>query len=270
MALAIALLLAFTVNTASAGAKPRAATTTTSTTTATTVAPATTTTGYANTKVETFSTTGWWQTWGLSALPWRTSMVTEGTSQFLRVNFPAGSHNGASFDWLTGASDSAHIRYRIRLSSNWNSGTNGVKLPGFGKPTYDSTGACSGGCGGAPADGVTSWSARGHMNAARVPGSYIYTPERTGWAFQWNTAPALVQGRWYTIDYWVKMNTPGQRNGVLRAAVNGVVVHEWTDMNFRSVDSLHVNKAWFGFYYGGAGVPAEYMWIDIDDIVIDW
>ena len=66
------------------------------------------------------------------------------------------------------------------------------------------------------------------------------------------------------------MNTPGQSNGVLRAAVDGTVVHQWTNMNFRLVNSLHVNKAWFGFYYGGEGVPSETMWIDVDDVTIDW
>lgn len=264
MALAIALVLSSVANTAIAGAKPRS---TSSTATATAAsAPAV----YTNTKTETFSTNDWWRSWAFGSLPWRTSNVKEGTSRFLRVNFPAGSHNGASFDWLTGESDAVHIRYRIRLSSNWSSDGNGVKLPGFGQPQHADGGACLEGCGGKPADGVDSWSARGWMNGSNAPGSYVYTSERTGWSFAWTYAPTLVPGRWHTIDYWVTMNTPGQRDGVLKAAVDGVVVHNWTDMSFRSVDSLHVHKAWFGFYYGGAGVPSEYMWIDIDDITIDW
>ena len=227
----------------------------------------TTLAAFAHTKVESFTTTGWWQTWGLTTLPWHTALVTEGTNRLLRVNFPAGSHNGTSFGWLTGTSDSAHIRYRIRLSSNWKS--DGAKLPGFGTPTYNADKSCSGGCGLAPADGITSWSARGHLNGSNVPGSYLYTADRSEWAFQWNTA-AFVPGRWYTIDYWVTMNTPGQNNGVLRAAIDGVTVLNWTTMNLRKVSTLHVGKAWFDFYYGGSSVPSQNMAIDIDDVQVDW
>ncbi len=223
---------------------------------------------YANSKTEAFATAGWWKTWDLTTAPWHSSVVAEGTARFLRVSFPAGSHNGTSFDWMTGDSDSAHIQYRVRLSPNWKS--DGGKLPGFGQPTYNADGSCSGGCGLAPADGITSWTARGHINANNAPGSYLYTPGHTEWAFQWSTAPALVPGRWYTIDYWVTMNTPGLPNGVLKAAVDGVVVQQWTNMVFRLTNALHVNKAWFGFYYGGASVPAQNMYVDIDDITVEY
>lgn len=255
-ALVTALALVLGTTTVGADAKP-----------ALKAAVAASTPAYAHSRTEAFSTTGWWKTWGLTTLPWHTAVVTEGTSQFLRVNFPAGSHNGTSFDLLTGTSDSAHLQYKIRLSSNWQS--NGGKLPGFGMPTYNADNSCSGGCGLAPADGITSWSARGHINGNNVPGSYLYTADKTEWAFQWNTA-ALVPGRWYTIDYWVTMNTPGQNDGILRAAVDGVTVLNWTTMNFRKVSSLHVGKAWFDFYYGGSSVPSQNMWIDIDDVAVDY
>jgi len=222
---------------------------------------------FTNSKTESFSTPDWWKTWGVTAVPWHSSVVTEGASQFLRVNFPRGSHNGTSFEWYTGTADAAHIRYRLRLSSNWIS--DGGKLPGFGAPTYDARGDCTGACGLAPADGITSWSARGHINTTNVPGSYLYIPGHREWLVQWSHAP-LVPGRWYTIDYWVTMNTPGQNNGVLKAAVDGSFVLTLTNLNFREVDTLHVGKAWFGFYYGGRGVPSQNMWIDVDDVTVDW
>jgi len=253
LAAIVALSLVFGVTAARAGTTP------------TTPSPPATT--FANHEVESFSGNGWWSAWGLTTMPWHTTMVTEGANQFLRVNFPAGSHNGTSFDWLTGTADAAHIQYRIRLSSNWQSP--GAKLPGFGDPTYNPDGTCSGGCGLAPANGITSWSARGHLNRLNVPGSYLYTPSKTEWTFQWNTS-TFVPGRWYTIDYWVTMNTPGQSDGILSAAVNGQRVFTSTDMTFRLVDSLHVGKAWFGFYYGGTSTPMQNMWIDVDDITVDW
>lgn len=230
-------------------------------------ADAATVSPYTYTKTEGFDGPNWWRTWGLTAAPWHTSVVTEGASRFLRVGFPAGSHDGTSFKWSTGTSDTARIRYRIRLGSTWQS--SGGKLPGFGSPVYDSKNQCQGGCGLLPADGITSWSARGHINAQGVAGSYLYVPNHSEWAFQWNTA-ALVPGRWYTIDYWVTMNTPGQNNGALKAAIDGNVVLNRTDMSFRQVSTLHVGTAWFDFYYGGSSVPPTNMWIDIDEATIDW
>jgi len=222
---------------------------------------------YTYTKTETFGATGWWRTWGLTSAPWHTSLVAESGDQFLRVGFAAGSHNGTSFDLPTGTSDSARIQYRIRFSPNWQS--NGGKLPGFGSPTYDANGVCLGGCGLAPADGVTSWTGRGHFNAQNILGSYLYVAGKSEWVLPWGNVP-VVPGRWYSLEYTVKMNTPGQSDGVMTATIDGHQVFSATNLNLRSVPTLHVGKAWFGFYYGGDSVPPVNMWIDVDDITVDW
>jgi hypothetical protein len=66
------------------------------------------------------------------------------------------------------------------------------------------------------------------------------------------------------------MNTPGQNDGVLTASIDGQQLLNATNMNFRSVSTLHVGKAWFDFYYGGTAVPSQTMWVDVDDITVDW
>ena len=33
---------------------------------------------------------------------------------------------------------------------------------------------------------------------------------------------------------------------------------------------VHELQRRFGFYYGGSGVPSQNMWIDVDDIVVEW
>ena len=256
MAITISLLLGLTAVAADAkGVKTVASTST---------APAS---PYSYTKTETFSATKWWSTWQLTSAPWHTSLVTENGNQFLRVAFPAGSHNGTSFDWQTGSSDTARVQYKIRFSPNWQS--QGGKLPGFGSPAIDADGICLGGCGLAPADGITSWSGRIHYNANRVLGTYLYVPGKSEWVIQFGNV-SLVPGRWYTVDYAVTMNTPGQSNGVLTAKIDGQLLLNATNLNFRLVPTLHVGKAWFGFYYGGDAVPAQNMWIDVDDITVDW
>ena len=113
MSIALVLALSTAPGTAEAAKAPKSTAATTET-----AAPT-----FANTKVEAFATAGWWKTWGLTTAPWRTAIVTEGTERFMRVNFPAGSHNGTSFDWMTGTSDAAHLRYRVpaqqQLEHGW-------------------------------------------------------------------------------------------------------------------------------------------------------
>ena len=259
-AITAALLLGVTAVAAEAKTKRAGQVQTTTTTVAT--APS-----YLHQKTETFGTRTWWQAWGLQSAPWHTTLVTEAGNQFLRVGYAAGSHDGTAFKWKTGDADSARIRYRLRLSDNWTMPDG--KLPGFGNPTYDDNRACSGGCGLAAANGITSWSARGHLNGRNVLGSYLYTPGRSTWSIDWYGAP-IVPGRWYTIDYWVTMNTPGRADGVIHAAIDGKEVANWTDLTFRLVPTLHVGTAWFDFYYGGPQVPPQNMWIDIDDLAIDY
>ena len=230
-------------------------------------AAATSPSPYTYTKTETFGATNWWTTWGLTSKPWHTALVTESGNQFLRVGFPAGSHNGTSWKLPTGTSDAARIQYRIRFSPNWQS--QGGKIPGFGNPTVDAAGVCLGGCGLLPADGITSWSGRAHYDSALGLGTYLYVPGKSEWVIQWG-AVRLVPGQWYTVEYTVKMNTPGQNDGVMTATINGQQLMNATNLNFRSVPTLHVGNAWFDFYYGGSAVPAPTMWMDVDDITVDW
>ena len=230
-------------------------------------AAAITTSPYSFTKTETFGATQWWKTWGLTAAPWHTSLVTESGNQFLRVGFPAGSHNGTAFKLPTGTSDAARVQYRIRFSPNWQS--QGGKIPGFGNPTVDTNGVCQGGCGTLPADGITSWSGRAHYDSTLGLGTYLYVPSKSEWVIQWGGV-RLVPGQWYTIEYTVKMNTPGASDGVMTAKINGQQLLNATNLNFRLVPTLHVGNAWFDFYYGGSAVPPQTMWMDVDDITVDW
>ena len=262
-ALVVSAILALTVGAlkpvvADAKAKrPKATTITTSSAT------------YANRKVETFDTSKWWQTWGMSGRPWNTTWSSYG---FQRVNFVKGTHNGTSWMFPTGASDAVHLSYRLRLSSNFDASksASNVKLPGFGQPGFDLAGACIVACGGAAADGITGWSARGDLYKSGVPGYYVYSLLNTwGTGYRWAT-PAYQRGRWYTVDLYVRMNDVGSSNGSLVAYVDGTKVFEKNDYVFRLVDSLHVSNVWFDFVYGGSGVAPVDMWIDIDDVVMEY
>ena len=255
-----------------ASARPKAAAVTTATTT--TVAP--TSSGYTHTFTESFNSTTWYTAWGMTK-PGRADVVTEAGNNLYRVVFWQGTHGGTSFFKSTGDADAVHLRYRLRFSSNWDASKAGgdVKLPGLGRPVLDSAGVCLVACGGSPADGLTGWSARTDVYADNGPGFYVYDADMPttlpayGKGWRWFQSP-FVPDRWYTIDEYVTMNTPGQHDGVLRSFVDGVKVFEKTDFNFRNVSTLHAGNAWFDFYYGGGGLSPVTQWVDVDDILVEW
>jgi hypothetical protein len=66
-------------------------------------------------------------------------------------------------------------------------------------------------------------------------------------------AAGLVNGTWYLVELYVKMNTPGQANGISRAWINGELKYEKTNMEYRFVghDNLHVRTVWLNIHAGG-------------------
>ena len=66
-------------------------------------------------------------------------------------------------------------------------------------------------------------------------------------------AAGLVNGTWYLVELYVKMNTPGQANGISRAWINGELKYEKTNMEYRLVghDNLHVRTVWLNIHAGG-------------------
>ena len=80
-------------------------------------------------------------------------------------------------------------------------------------------------------------------------------------------AAGLVNGTWYLVELYVKMNTPGQANGISRAWINGELKYEKTNMQYRLVghDNLHVRTIWLNVHAGGEFMglcTASYVMLD--------
>lgn len=235
-----------------------------------------------------FETANWYEAWGQNDAPQNTSIVSDGTSyrgaSHLRVAVPQGEHYGSSFGFdfadQTGSEpDSAYFRYAIRLGPTWTTdGGGGGKLPGFGG-TYGVAG-----WGGRPSTGSDGWSSRGLFwqppsnaasGATRV-GFYVYHADMQGqygenWFWSGSTLGpdgVLERNQWYEIEVYVKLNTPTQKDGVLRAWADGAEVYEKTDIRFRDVDTLELERVWFDIYYGGTWTAPADMYIDFDNAVI--
>jgi len=78
----------------------------------------------------------------------------------------------------------------------------------------------------------------------------------------------LVKDRWTCLEQYVKLNTPGQKDGILRAWVDGRPAFERTDLRFRNVDRLKIERVWMNVYHGGKLPSDRDVHLYIDNVVI--
>ncbi len=80
----------------------------------------------------------------------------------------------------------------------------------------------------------------------------------------------IVSNEWIAIEIQVKMNTPGQADGILRGWKNGELAYEKTNMEYRKIghDDLHLRSFWMDHYNGGVDGPCESATIWMDQLVI--
>lgn len=225
----------------------------------------------------------WWLGWKLDQAPPRTAAIKSGKDlQFqphkgraLRIRVDEGGHYGVSLVYrfakqIGREPEEVYFRYYIRLAPDWNP-ERGGKLPGIGG-TYGRAG-----WGGRPVDGTDGWSARGlfgDQQDGKTPvGFYAYHADMPGkygenWYWERDGFDGLEKNRWYCIEQHVRMNTPGKKDGILRAWVNDKLVYEKSDVRMRHVDSLKIETVWINVYYGGSWTATNNYHLFIDDIAI--
>lgn len=230
-----------------------------------------------------FESDDWWRTWGERESPKRVDLVAN-SSQFgfepfdgraLRIRIDQGGHYGLSLAYrfskqLGWEPEAVRFSYRIRLGDDWDP-KHGGKLPGIAA-TYNRAG-----WGGRRVDGTDGWSARGlfvKRQDGKTPiGFYCYHADmkgRYGSHWQWadDGFEGLENNRWYEVEQFVRLNTPGKNDGVLRGWVDNRLVFEKTDVRFRDVDSLKIETVWVNVYYGGTAPSKTQQHLFLDDLII--
>ncbi len=199
----------------------------------------------------------------------------------LRVKIPRGEHTGmnAGFNFAeeTGKEpEEIYFRYYLRISDAWQTSHNG-KLPGI-SGTYN-----RGGWGGRPSNGENGWSARGLFRMiapdgnplqSRIPiGNYVYHADMPGtygdsrvWQRGW--LGFLEKNRWYCIEQYLRLNTPGENDGVLRGWIDGRLAYEETGWRWRDTEALKIEKIWMNVYHGGSARAPQDIYLYIDNVVI--
>lgn len=195
--------------------------------------------------------------------------VAAGTRTGLNMHFRLARHGGEP--------DELYFRYYLRLGESWDPTVTGGKLPGL-SGTYGKAG-----WGGRGASGTDGWSARGAFfrwnpkDAAfagrRGIGSYVYHAggsSKYGLPFGWNLGPTgmLEKNRWYSVEQYVRMNRPGQSDGVLRAWIDGQLALDQDDLRFRDVPDLKIESVWMNVYHGGIEDAPTDLTLFIDNLVV--
>jgi hypothetical protein len=206
-------------------------------------------------------------------------------------NIPTGQHWGSTGHWNTkthlgSEPEEMWMRYWLKFPTGFRiDPPYRGKLPGFGGLyTYNCLGNRP------STSGAPCWSARMSFspiyNGDGLP-TKPYDPDavtRIGWyayllnssgvgqdgqILNWNAnLSTLEHGKWYCIEGRVKMNTLGQRNGILEGYVDGSQAFKATNLNFRrsTEPQLKVKSLWFDVYYGGDGTSPKNNSIFFDSL----
>ena len=203
----------------------------------------------------------------------RTQLGNGYAGQGLRVRIPAGGYRGfGPFDRLDPAPQEAWFRYHIRLT-NWNAASTG-KLPGLAGIYSSSARGCI-----RPTEEKPGWSARGMFGApgtngapeGRIPiGTYLYHATQAGDCGDGLWWGSIEQGRWYCVEGYIKMNTPGKNNGVLRMFLDGKAKLRQTNIQYRRAGetNIGVRHMWHNIYFGGTWPTPNPLSAQYDEVVV--
>lgn len=204
----------------------------------------------------------------------------------LEVPIPAGRHRGMRMrfwmdDQFGAEPEAASATYWLYVPEDFefaDSHSGGGKLPGF-QGTYGNCGAGDLG----PCDGSDGWSARmsfirpkaAYLDTDLGLAHYVYHGEMSGEALypygtylRWNRG--LSFGEWHRIDQFVRMNTPGEHDGVLRGWVDGELALDRDGMLFRDegYGNVRIQEFVNTVYFGGEWASPSDNAFYFDDLEI--
>ena len=173
-------------------------------------------------------------------------------------NAAGGKKGGFLFDKEIAGVEEAVLEYRMKFDANfvW---SKGGKLPGMGGTSLSGAGAI-------PAGGTRNqesikngfscrlmWRKKDGVTKLVV---YTYFPDKPTeprWGVDILIMKNLQKNKWYTIKQYIKLNTPGQRNGILKMYVDGNLELNKTNVLYRESNkgNVKINHLIFHTYRGG-------------------
>ncbi|MEB4592066.1 hypothetical protein VSS37_13820 [Candidatus Thiothrix sp. Deng01] len=160
--------------------------------------------------------------------------------------------------------DSLHYAYWFKFPANFDF-VQGGKLPGIGSFNPRT--------GGGKPDGRDGWSVRAMWVQGGKAGQYVYhmdQPGNYGDFFAWD-APPLATGQWHQVKTFVRLNTPGKRDGIITTWLDGKEVLHKDGLRFRLGNGLKIERFLFSVFFGGEGpewAPERDMLLYLDDFTL--
>jgi hypothetical protein len=181
--------------------------------------------------------------------------------------------------------EEVYVRYYLRFDANWRDTPvcDGGKLPGI----TSSTEFC--GNSGRPADGYCGWSFRQEFKMLCDANNPVY-PQVVVTIYAYHAGQAglygdilagtpVPLGEWQCVEERVKVNTPGQADGIVQQWINNRLVIDRSDFVMRaSLDDAHpaylpggnlgIQKApWGTHHWGGKNPPGKMVNSTFDNVV---
>ncbi|MDO8107202.1 hypothetical protein Q6348_08335 [Isoptericola sp. b441] len=140
-----------------------------------------------------------------------------------------------------GPVDEAYLRYWVRFQPGFEFARGG-KLPGLYGGTKVS--------GGKKPDGTDGLSTRLMWRSGGRGEVYLYARDRAGDSLgrgDWTFRP----GRWTCVQQHVRLNHPGDENGLVSVRIDGHEVFSDGSIEYRTTEDLHVDGIFFSTFFGG-------------------
>jgi hypothetical protein len=198
-------------------------------------------------------------------------------SHYLAVTYPAGADGGWLTRWFMPGYDSLYVSFYVRYPTTWLGGT---KLLAFYGSRTDNQWSAMGQAGHCPT-GTDFFAAMVVTEQTGNPGPtrfYTYYPAmarepdgvtcwgRFGNGTETYVPPlAMSAGVWHHVEFWVKLNTPGQADASQTFWIDGVQRGQWGGFSFRTSTILQLNSVQLTFSNGGAPQTQQ---LYIDNLVV--
>jgi hypothetical protein len=199
----------------------------------------------------------------------RVSIVSDAhTGKAARITYPAYSNqstpSGATWETdLARSGDEMYMSYWVKFDHNFDF-VKGGKMPGLGGATEFPYGD----------NGFTTrlmWREGGtlefYVHGYEVNNSAGAEPYRIFWDDAGHHA-RVIPGQWHHIEIRQKLNTPGQRDGILQGWLDGTLVCDDTDNSgVRALGhgNTQLNHLYFSTFFGGSSAPVS-QWQPTSDV----
>jgi hypothetical protein len=186
---------------------------------------------------------------------------TSGTNRSLRVTYPKGSTVPVLWKSPLTPRDDYVLEFRVAFHPRFD-WRNGGKLPGLVGGSAPTGGK----------DASRGFSARYMWRAGGRALLYLYWQgKRATFGDELYFTKGFKAGKWHRLRQYVKLNTPGVSDGILKVWLDGELVHDGR-YTFRKLhDQWKIDAFYFNTMFGGKGhkwEPTKDEYIYFDNFII--